>query len=116
LCLFPGYVFCRFDQRRRLEALNLPNVTSIVSFGNAPAPIPEAEIEAIRTVLSSGRPVGPWPYLEIGRRVRIEQGPLAGIQGILIREKDAWRVIVSVELLRRSMAVEIDREMLGPAW
>ena len=63
LSLFPGYVFCRFGQERRLDVLNLPSVISIVGFGNAAVPVPDAEIEAVRILLASGRRVGPWPYL-----------------------------------------------------
>lgn len=114
LCLFPGYVFCRFGYEHRLEVLKIPSVTSIVGFGGQPASVPDAEIQAIQTIIASGRPAGPWPYLTAGRRVRIEHGPLTGLEGILTREKDAWRVVVSVELLRRSVAVEIDREMISP--
>ena len=112
--LFPGYVFCRFGYEHRLDVLNLPSVTSIVGFGNAPAPIPDSEIDAIRSIVDSGRPYGPWPFLKVGQQVRIEQGALAGIKGILLREKDSWRVVVSVELLQRSVAVEIDRAMISP--
>ncbi len=114
LCLFPGYVFCRFGHEAKLEVLKVPSVTSIVGFGGQPAPVPDEEIQAIQVIVASGRRAGPWPYLSAGRRVRIERGPLAGLEGILVREKDAWRVVVSVELLRRSVAVEIDREMISP--
>ena len=115
LSLFPGYVFCRFGQERRLDVLNLPSVISIVGFGNAAVPVPDAEIEAVRILLASGRRVGPWPYLKVGQRVHVERGALAGVEGILAREKDAWRVVISVEILQRSVAVEIDREMISPA-
>jgi transcription antitermination factor NusG len=112
-CLFPGYVFCRFGFERRMEVLGLASVLSIVGSGKTPVPVPEAELEAVRAVLASGRRAGPWPYPRAGERVRIEHGAMAGVEGVLIREKRPWRVVVSVELLRRSVAVEIDREMIS---
>jgi transcription antitermination factor NusG len=113
LPLFPGYVFCRFCFEDRMAVLTIPSVTSVVSFGNQPAEVHEAEITGIKTMISSGLPVRPWPFLKVGQTVRIDQGPLAGLTGLLVREKDAWRVVLSVEILRRSVAVEIDREMLS---
>lgn len=112
LPLFPGYVFCRFDYRRRLPVLTTPGVHSIVGFGGEPVPVSESEIGGIKAVLASGLPAQPWPFIRIGQRVRIERGSLAGLEGILLREKDSFRVVVSVELLRRSVAVEIDRSVL----
>jgi transcription antitermination factor NusG len=113
-CLFPGYVFCRFTYRRRLDVLNAPGVVSIVGFGDSPQPIPEAEIEAIRTVLASGLSAGPWPFLRKGSRVRILAGSMKGLEGILVREKEALRLVVSVRMLQRSVAVEVDRQMIEP--
>ncbi len=110
--LFPGYVFCKLAYENRLEVLNIPSVTSIVGFGRQAAPVPEEEIDTIRTALGSGMPVRPWPYLKAGQKVRIEEGALAGVEGTLAREKDACRVIINIELLQRSIAVEIDRELL----
>jgi transcription antitermination factor NusG len=112
--LFPGYLFCRFGYHQRLEVLNLPGVISIVGYGKVPAPVPESELDAVRSVIASGRPVVPWPYLRAGQRVRIEQGPLNGLEGTLARDAGLWRVVVSVELLQRSVAVEIDREIISP--
>lgn len=114
LPLFPGYVFCRFESYRdRLQVLNTASVNSIVSFGGEPAPVEEAEIAAIQLLLRSGLPVEPWPFLQIGEPIRIESGPLAGFEGILAREKNVSRVIVNVELLQRSVAVEVDRDRLS---
>lgn len=112
LPLFAGYVFCRFADGERTKALTTPGVTSVVGFGNRPAPVTEEEIHAVRTMLASGLPVGPWPYLRVGERVRIEAGPLRGLEGILTQVKDVWRVVVSVELLQRSVAAEVDRDVL----
>lgn len=114
LPLFPGYVFCRFAYPQRMLVLNTPSVTSIVEFGRRPAPASDEEIAAVQAIVASGLPAGPWPYLRAGQKVRIEQGCLEGVAGILLREKDACRVLVSVEILQRSVAVEIDRALLCP--
>jgi transcription antitermination factor NusG len=112
LPLFPGYIFCRFDYHRRLPVLTTPGVNSIVGFGGDPAPVSESEIDDIKMILASGLPARPWPFIRVGQRVRIERGSLAGLEGILLREKGAVHVVVSVELLSRSVAVEIDRDVL----
>ena len=107
--VFPGYLFCRLQYSQRLSALNTPGIRSIVRFNDRDAVIPEEQIEAVQKLLDAGLPVEPWPYLPAGAMVRILSGPLAGIQGTVLREKSSLRVIVSVELLQRSVAVEIDR-------
>ena len=112
LPLFPGYVFCRFTYPERLRVLETPGVTSVIGFNGQDAPIPEAEIRAVQKLLASGYPVQPWEYLRIGECVRIVEGPLAGVQGILLSEKSALRVVVSVDVLQRSIAVDIDRAAL----
>lgn len=119
LPLFGGYVFCRFERREKTRVLATPAVISVVGFGHEPASIPESEIESLRTLVTSGLQLGPWPFLRVGQRVRIEAGPLAGVHGVLTQVKDAWRVVVSVELLRRAVAVEVDREVVAaaaPGW
>jgi transcription antitermination factor NusG len=112
LPLFPGYVFCRFAYAGRLGVLSTPGVTSLVSFSDTPTPVTDDEISRIRTIEASGLPSQPWPYVRVGQRARIEGGALAGLEGVLIREKDVLRVVVSVELLHRGVAVEIDRGMI----
>ncbi len=112
--LFPGYVFCRFSYRERMAVLNTPGVTSIVGFGREPAAVGEEEIEAVRAIVASGLPAQPWQYLRAGQRVRIEEGCLRGVVGIVLRERDLCRVLVSIELLQRSVAVEIDRSLICP--
>jgi transcription antitermination factor NusG len=92
--LFPGFVFCRFDYHRRLPVLITPGVTSIVGFGGDPVPVSESEIDDIKTILASGLPAQPWPFIRVGQPVRIECGSLAGLEGILLREKDTLRVVV----------------------
>jgi transcription antitermination factor NusG len=115
LPLFTGYVFCRFQPEQTLPILSTTGVASIVSFGGRPAPIPETEIDSVKAVLQSGLPASPWPYLRAGERVRIRSGAMDGVEGVLLRDKDSLRVVVSVELLQRSVAVEIDRDVLEPA-
>jgi transcription antitermination factor NusG len=83
---------------------------SIVSAGKIPFPIPEEEIAAIQAALASGSAVKPCPYLKEGQRVRIEQGALEGVEGMLVREKSDWRVVLSIELLQRAVSVEVDRD------
>jgi len=107
--LFPGYVFCRFDIHNRLPILVTPGVISVVGRGRTPVALEDAEIASIHTVASSGLPVEPWPYLEVGEMVRIHNHALEGLEGILLRFRGKDRVVVSVPLLRRAVAVEIDR-------
>jgi len=112
LPLFPGYVFCQCDYDSRLAVLNTPGVNSFVSFGNGPAMIAADEIASVRAIVDSGCTPHPGPFMRAGDRVRIVDGPLSGVTGILLREKDSVRVVVNIELLRRSVSVEIDREMV----
>ncbi len=113
LNLFPGYVFCRFGAEERSRILSTPGVTSIVAFGRTLAEVPEQEVEAVRAIVSSGLPVQPWPFLREGDRVRIEEGCLAGLVGTLAGCKDSTRVVVNVEILQRSVAVEVDRRWIA---
>ena len=112
--LFPGYVFCQFDPQNRLPILLTPGVISVVGRGRIPVPLEDAEIASIQALISSGGLVEPWPYLEIGQRIRIEDDCLKGIEGILINFKGSQRIVVSVSLLRRSVALEIDRCRVRP--
>jgi transcription antitermination factor NusG len=107
--LFPGYVFCQFDAQKRLPILITPGVLSVVSAGRVPLPVDDKEIAAVQTVISSGCQAEPWPYLEVGQRIRIENESFRGLEGILIQFKGNHRLVVSVSLLRRSVALEIDR-------
>lgn len=108
LPLFPGYVFFCGGLERRLEILSTPGVFSIVCFGETVAEISAEEIEGIRRACLSRMDVQPHPFLAVGERVRVMEGPLSGVTGILQRQKDACRLILSIELLGRSAAVEID--------
>jgi transcription antitermination factor NusG len=112
--LFPGYVFCRFDVHNRLPVLITPGVISVVGRGKTPVAVDDAEIHAIQAAVQSGTQVEPWPYVEIGERVRIKDDVLNGMEGILSSFKGTCRVVISVTLLRRSVALEIDRSRIVP--
>jgi transcription antitermination factor NusG len=114
LVLFPGYVFVHIDLKERMRVLQLPSVVRFVSFNGQPAPLPDGEIEAISNGLASGIRAQPYPHLKVGRRVRIRSGPLAGAEGILLRTKDKCRVVLSIDLIMRSVAVEVDAADLEP--
>jgi transcription antitermination factor NusG len=112
--LFPGYVFGRFARHQRLKVMQTPGVAQIVGFGGVAAEVPEQEILSIRTALASQLPLRPWPHLRTGDRVRIEDGPMRGVEGLLLREKTGLRLVLGVELLQRSVAVEVDQDMIVP--
>ena len=114
LPLFPGYIFCRLDLNNRLPVLVTPFVNFIVGMGKTPIPVQDSEIEAIRTIVTSGQDALPWNFLPVGCLARIEEGPLQGLEGILIEVKKQHRLVVSVTLLQRSVAVEVDRNWVTP--
>lgn len=114
LPLFAGYVFCQFDVRFRLPILTTPGVVRIVGAGREPTPVPDGEIEALKSVARSGLPVEPWPFLQPGCLMSVEDGPLRGVQGTLLEIKQRERLVLSVGLLRRSIAVEVDRRWVRP--
>ena len=114
LPLFPGYVFVRMLPSERLKVLTVPGAVHIVGFGGQPAPLADAEIEMLRGRLSRAR-LEPHPYLCVGRRVRVRSGPVAGLEGILVRRKDKFRVVLSMDLIMRSVAVEVDEADIEPA-
>ena len=107
LPLFPGYIFTRIGRRERIRVLEVPGVLTIVGFGEEPAALPEAEIEALRSGLHLRR-VEPHPYLVVGARARIRTGALAGMEGILVQKKNNLRVVLTLDQIRQSMAVEVD--------
>jgi transcription antitermination factor NusG len=106
--LFPGYLFCRLNIQHRLPVLMTAGVVQIVGYKHRPTPVDETEIDAIQTMIASGLPNQPWPFLRVGDRVQIEGGPLRGLGGILVEVRGAHRLILSVTLVQRSVAVEID--------
>jgi transcription antitermination factor NusG len=111
--LFPGYLFCRMDPHNRLPVLMTPGVIQIVGVGKTPVPVEEEEIAAIQRVVKNGISTMPWPYLQIGHVARIEEGPLRGMTGIIVRIKSGMKLVLSVSLLQRSVAVEIDRSWVS---
>lgn len=114
LPLFPGYLFCRFDFNNRLPVLITPGVKSIVGFGRTPTPVADDQIDTLRRAVASGAVHPHHQYLTVGQRVRIREGSLAGVEGILVDVKNSWRIVISVDLLQRSVAVELDRAAIEP--
>lgn len=112
LPLFPCYVFLRWGLERRLEIVTTPAVHGFVEFAGRPAVIPEAEIDGVRRMVESSLRVEPHPLLKSGYWVRIKYGPLAGIEGILVRKKNLFRLVLTVEMLGRSVAVEVESSMV----
>jgi transcription antitermination factor NusG len=114
LPLFPCYVFIKGGIERRLQLVTTPGIFGLVSSGGQPAAIPEAEIEAIRLVIESGTPVEAHPFLICGKRVRVKCGPLAGVEGILVRKKNISRLVLSVEMLGTAAAIEVEAFQVEP--
>lgn len=112
LPLFPGYVFCQPRDMRGRDILATSGVMDFVSFGTGPAPIPREEINAVRLLVDSGLPLKPWPFVKVGNRVRISRGAFRDIEGIVLQVKDEYHLVVSINLLQRSVAVTIDRDFL----
>jgi len=108
LPLFPGYLFVHLELNDRLRVLQVPGVVRIVGFNGQPQPVAEYEITALRNTVGALMRIEPFPYLTTGCRVRIRQGPLAGIEGILLRKKKQCRLVLSLNLIASSVAVEID--------
>jgi transcription termination/antitermination protein NusG len=115
LPLFPGYVFVRMALKQRLLVLQVPGVVQLVSFQGRPAALPEGEIERLQDRLGRDVRMEPHPYLRVGRRVRVRSGSVAGLEGILVRRKDKFRVVLSIDLIQRSIAVEVDEADVEPA-
>lgn len=108
LPLFPGYVFVRLALRDRLRVLQIPSLVRLVGFGGLAVPMPDDEMETMRSGLSGQLRVEPHPFLTVGRRARIKSGPLAGLKGILLRKKGNFQFVLSVELIQRSVIVDVD--------
>lgn len=114
LPLFSGYVFVHLEFQRRLPILQTSGVVQFVCNGHLPAPVDPSELAAIRAISASGLPVAPWPFLEAGQRVQVTEGSLRGVEGVLLQIKNRDRIIVSLSLLQRSVAVELDRAAIIP--
>lgn len=112
--VFPGYVFCRIAPEGYLGVVTTPGVVGVVGVGRTPVPISEIEIAAVTALVRSSRFAQPWPYLEVGQKVCIVHGPLAGVEGILVSFKSGYRLVVSVGLLKRSVAAEVEGDWVHP--
>jgi transcription antitermination factor NusG len=108
LPLFPGYLFSRFQKKLPSALLGAPGLAYIVGFADGPAPIPEREIESVRRLVDNGLGVCGCPMLRAGRRIRMRSGPLKGLEGRLEKIKSQFRIVISVELLCRSISAEVD--------
>jgi len=113
LPLFPGYLFVHLVAEGRLRVLQVPGVVRLVGFNGSPTPMPDEDLERIREFLGQGLRAEPHPYLRAGRRTRVVRGPLAGMEGIVLRRKSRNRLVLSFDLIQRSMAIEIDEADLA---
>ncbi len=113
--LFDGYVFCRLDPDEPMPVLKTNGVEYIVGNGKKPCPIDDGEMAALAQLTSSHSRATPWPYLRTGHRVEVRYGSLCGMKGVLLQEKGVARLVISVDILQRSVAVEIDRTWVRPA-
>lgn len=114
LPLFPGYLFVRIAMSERLKVLQVPGVVRLIGFNGVATPLPQSEIDTIGEALRKGVAAEPYPYLKVGQFVRVVGGPMSGLQGILLRRKGRLRVVVSVDLIMRSVAMDIDAAEIEP--
>lgn len=112
--LFPGYLFCRLDQTLRSPVLSVPGVIGIVSCGLQMLPVSDEEVDAVRRAASGSHAVQQWPYLRIGHRVRVTQGALTGVEGLVVEEGKNLRLVLQIHLLQRSISLQIDRDCIEP--
>jgi len=115
LPLFPGYVFVQMALKDRLQVLQTSGVVQLVSVNGKPAILPDSEIDDLRNGLTANVSTQFHPYLSVGRRVRVHSGPLAGLEGILVRRKDKFRLVLSIHLIKRSVALEVSETDVEPA-
>ena len=113
--LFRGYIFAHFALQQKLPILQTAGVVRLVGLNGGPAPVPEEQIEAIRKMVECELPYDPHPYLKEGMRVRVARGPLQGAEGILIEKKKNYRLVVSIDLIQKAVAVDIDSADVEPA-
>ncbi len=116
LPLFSGYLFCHLQERRFVPILETPGVVQVVGRGPEPVPVEPDEMAALHRIVGCGQETVPWPYLAAGQRVRMRAGALKDVEGILAKADGRDRVVVTIELLQRSVAVSIDRLDLEPIW
>jgi transcription antitermination factor NusG len=116
LPLFPGYVFVRLALRDRLRVVQIPSVVRLVGFNGLPTALPDTEMEIMRSGLSQSLLAEPHPFLTVGRQVRISGGPFAGLEGVLKEKRNSLRVVVSLSLIQRSVAVDVNVADVAPAF
>ncbi len=114
LLLFPNYVFCRCESNDKLPILKIPGVLSFVGMGKKPQPVDESEMNSLQTVVRSGLLLKPWPFLNVGQRVIIQEGPLCNVQGLVAEVRDKHQLIVNITLLQRAVGVSIERSWIRP--
>jgi len=114
LPLFAGYVFVRIPLAQRLRVLDAPGVVRLVSFNGGPAVLPDEDIEALRRSLAV-RHAEPYPYVAAGKRVRVTAGPLQGLEGVVLRRKSKFRIVLSIDSILRSVILEVEQSELAPA-
>jgi len=114
MALFPGYVFVNLSLPDRLGVLRAPGALRFVTFQGQPAAIPDSEIRALESSLSAGLRLQPHPYLHQGARVRVKRGPFVGAEGIMIRRKERFRLVLSIDLIMRSVVFEVDEAEVEP--
>jgi transcription antitermination factor NusG len=114
LPLFPGYVFVRVALCDKLRVLQVPSLVHLVSFNGQPAALSDDEMEVLRRGLTEQLNAQPHPYLAVGRRVRVVSGPLAGLEGLIVRKKNRFRFVISLNLIMRSVSVELDDADIVP--
>jgi transcription antitermination factor NusG len=114
MALFPGYVFVNLDLRDRLGVLRAPGVVQFVTFQGKPAAVPDSEIRALESSVSAGLRPQPHPYLRQGKKVRVKSGPLLNAEGIMVRRKEGFRLVLSIDLLMRSVMLEVDEADVEP--
>jgi transcription antitermination factor NusG len=112
--LFPGYVFVRIPVQQRLRVLEVPGVARLVGFGSEPARLPDEDIRSIQCCMAGEVSVEPFPYACIGRRVRVKNGPLCGLTGVVVRLKNRTRLVLSIDLIRSSATMEADQIDVEP--
>ncbi len=112
--LFPGYVFCRINPEMRLQLQTIPGVRHIVGDGKKPTPVIDAEIASLQAAAQSGLPLAPWPFANIGNRVSLTHGPLAGLEGRMVALRNRCHFLLSLSILNCSISVEIERDWATP--
>src|ERR1700741_2114527 len=114
LPFFPGYIFVHIPLRDRMRVIEVPGFVRLVGFNSLPCPLPEVDINRVKEALNKGVVAEPYPYLTVGTRVEVRNGPLQGMTGILLRRQNKCRVVISVDLIMRSMAVEVEAADVVP--